>query len=259
MLPTLYISHGSPMMALTETPARRFLEQLGGMLARPRAILVVSAHWETQAPAVTAANRNRTIHDFSGFPPALFALTYDAPGDLELSRRVAAMLKAAGLPASLVPDRGLDHGAWVPLLLAWPAADIPVLQLSIQTSLGPRYHLALGAALRGLRADGILVIGSGSFTHDLSRFRARPDLDAPESEDVTEFAGWMDGKIIAGDFAALVDYRAQAPHAALEHPTEEHLLPLYVALGAAGEAPVAERLHSSTEFGIMRMDTYAFA
>jgi 4,5-DOPA dioxygenase extradiol len=258
MLPTLFISHGSPMTALMDSPARHFLETLGKSMTRPRAIVVASAHWETQRPAVTAPKRNTTIHDFSGFPPALFALEYNAPGDPELAGQIAARLTEIGLPASLAPARGLDHGAWVPLLLAYPEADIPVLQLSIQTPRGPRHHMVLGAALAFLREQNILVIGSGSFTHDLGRFRNRPELDAPEAPDVTEFATWMDEKILAGDFVALVDYRARAPHAGLEHPTEEHLLPLFVALGAAGEKPIPTRLHSSIEFGILRMDTYAF-
>jgi 4,5-DOPA dioxygenase extradiol len=258
MLPTLFISHGSPMTALMDSPAKKFLESLGRVLTRPRAIVVASAHWETAAPAVTSGETNTTIHDFYGFPPALFALAYNAPGDPMLARQIAARLAEFGLSASLDPTRGLDHGAWVPLLLAYPDADIPVVQLSLQTAAGPRHHLALGAALQSLRAQSILVIGSGSFTHDLSRFRTRPALDAPEAEDVSAFATWMDSKIVAGDFSALADYRARAPHATVEHPTEEHLLPLFVALGAAGEKPTAERLHSSVEFGILRMDTYAF-
>jgi 4,5-DOPA dioxygenase extradiol len=259
MIPSVFISHGSPMTAVVDSPARRFLEGLGGLLPRPKAVLVASAHWETAAPAVTAAARNSTIHDFFGFPPALFAIEYNAPGDPALAAQVASVLGRFGLPTALVPTRGLDHGAWVPLLLAYPEADIPVLQLAVQTQLGPRHHLAMGAALTALREDDVLVIGSGSFTHDLSRFRNRPDMDAPEAADVTAFATWMDEKITAGDFAALVDYRARAPFAMKEHPTEEHLLPLYVAIGAAGPTPKPARLHSSTEFGILRMDTYAFA
>jgi 4,5-DOPA dioxygenase extradiol len=259
MLPTLYISHGSPMTALMDSPARHFLESLGARYNRPRAILVASAHWETARPAVTAPKQNTTIHDFFGFPPALFALEYNAPGDPELAGTIAARLGEVGLPTALAHSRGLDHGAWVPLLLAYPAADIPTLQISLQTPLGPHHPLALGAALRFLRETDVLVIGSGSFTHDLSRFRDRPAVNAPEAPDVSAFAAWMDEKIIAADYAALTGYRTRAPHAALEHPTEEHLLPLYIAIGAAGEKPVATRLHSSTEFGILRMDTYEFS
>ncbi|HUA76601.1 MAG TPA: class III extradiol ring-cleavage dioxygenase [Acetobacteraceae bacterium] len=259
-MPTLYLSHGSPMTAISETKARHFLAGLGAMLPRPRAILVVSAHWETAAPMVNAVGRNETIHDFFGFPEALFAISYPAPGAPEIAEDVAARLKAAGFAAGIDRARGLDHGAWVPLCLAYPAADIPVLQLSVQTELGPRHHLMLGEALAGLRAEGILVLGSGSFTHDLRRFRVgRPGIDAPETEDVAEFSAWMDAHIRAHDVEGLVEYRRLAPHAADEHPTEEHLLPLYVALGAAGAAAGAKRLHSSVEYGFLRMDAYEFA
>ena len=260
MIPSLYISHGSPMTALMDSPARHFLEGLGALLPRPRAILVASAHWETPSPTLSAPAQNATIHDFYGFPPDLYTLRYNAPGAPALAGEIADMLGKAGLACRLDAERGLDHGAWVPLLLAYPEADIPVLQLSLQTERGPRHHLALGAALAPLRARDVLVIGSGSFTQDLRRFRhGRAELDAPETPDVTEFSDWMDAAIIGGDVRALVDYRRLAPHAADEHPTEEHLLPLYVALGAAGPEVVAKRLHRSVEFGFLRMDTYEFS
>jgi 4,5-DOPA dioxygenase extradiol len=258
-LPSLFISHGSPMTAIMETPARDFLAGLGALLARPRAILVASAHWETAAPELSAPPRNNTIHDFRGFPAALYALSYTPPGAPELAEQAAGLLAQAGFGCRIDTTRGLDHGAWVPLLLAYPEADIPVLQLSLQSDAGPRHHLALGAALAPLREAGVLILGSGSFTHDLRRFRpGSTALDAPETEDVTEFSDWMDAAIRAGDMKSLVDYRRLAPHAEDEHPTEEHLLPLYVALGAAGPKPEAQRLHRSVEFGFLRMDTYQF-
>jgi 4,5-DOPA dioxygenase extradiol len=259
MLPTLFISHGSPMTALMDSPARHFLAGLGALLPRPRAILVASAHWETVSPCVSAAGQNTTIHDFYGFPAELYALRYDAPGAPALAKEIATLLDAAGLACRIESGRGLDHGAWVPLILAYPEAEIPVLQLSVQTQAGTRHHLALGAALARLREEGVLIIGSGSFTHDLRRFRhGRANLDAPETPDVTAFSDWMDTEIKAGNIEALADYRRLAPYAVDEHPTEEHLLPLYVALGAAGPHPIATRLHSSVEFGFLRMDTYSF-
>ena len=258
MLPTIFVSHGSPMLALTDNPARHFLAGLGGLLEeRPKAILVASAHWETARPTVNAMAVNETIHDFHGFPPALYRLNYPAPGDPALAERVSDLLCAAGLASEIDHARGLDHGAWVPLLLAWPEHDIPVLQLSVQSHLGPAYHLLLGQALAALRADGVLVIGSGSFTHDLSRLRR----DAPgteESSDVTEFSAWMHAALIERRTGDLLNYRRLAPFAAMEHPTEEHLLPIYVALGAAGEGASVRRLHSSTNYAVLRMDAYAF-
>jgi 4,5-DOPA dioxygenase extradiol len=259
MLPTIFVSHGSPMTAIMDSPARHFLATLGGKLPRPRAILVASAHWDTDRPTLNAVSHNTTMHDFYGFPRALYDLQYAPPGAPELAARAAMLLQKAGFSAGLDETRGLDHGAWVPLLLAYPAADIPVLQLSVQSRRGAAHHLALGAALRPLRDEGVLIMGSGSFTHDLRRFRGGVALDAPETPDVTAFAHWMDEKILAADLASLADYRRLAPHAADEHPTEEHLVPLHVALGAAGPSCHAERLHSSVEFGFLRMDTYAFS
>lgn len=257
MLPSLFISHGSPMLALTETPARDFLTGLAATLPRPRAILVISAHWETASPTVNAVARNGTIHDFGGFPRALYEMTYPAPGDPALAERIARLLGDAGLKTDIDRTRGLDHGAWIPLLLAWPEADIPVLQVSVQPHLGAAHHLALGRALAPLRDEGVLIIGSGSFTHDLRRFRGQA-VDAPESPDVAAFSAWMDRTIAASDLDALTDYRARAPHARDEHPTEEHILPLFAAIGAAGDPVSARRLHNSTEHAILRMDAYAF-
>jgi len=257
MLPSLFLSHGSPMVALNDDPAHDFLVRLGGTLARPRAILVASAHWETPYPMVNAVAHNRTIHDFYGFPRALYDLRYDAPGDPALAEQVADLLGAAGLQAGLDLARGLDHGAWVPLLLAWPEADVPVLQVSVQPHLGPAHHFQLGQALAPLRAQGVLVIGSGSFTHDLSRFRGQP-ADAPEAPDVAAFSAWMDEALLAGRRCDLLTYRHKAPHAVAQHPTEEHLLPLFVAMGAAGPEAKAERLHASVDYGVLRMDAYAF-
>ncbi len=240
------------MTALTDSPARDFLRGLGALLPRPRAILMASAHWETADPCLSAPAANETIHDFYGFPKPLYALTYPAPPAPALAARAAALI------GGTVRARGLDHGAWVPLLLAWPEADIPVAQISVQTALGPAHHLALGAALAPLREEGVLIIGSGSFTHDLRRFRGGMDIAAPEMADVAAFSAWMDEKILAGDWTALDHYRARAPFAAEEHPTEEHLLPLYVAMGAGGAGAKIERLHSSVEFGFLRMDAYRF-
>jgi 4,5-DOPA dioxygenase extradiol len=254
MLPVLFLSHGSPMTAIMDSPARWFLEGLGAMLPRPEAILIASAHWEAEAPRISAPEVNETIHDFYGFPAPLYELSYAAPPAPALAVRAAGLLGGA-----VDTTRGLDHGAWMPLLLGWPKADIPVAQVSIQTSLGTKHHLDLGAALAPLREEGVLIIGSGSFTHDLRRFRRGADIAAPETADVTAFSDWMDEKILAGDLDALADYRRLAPYAAEEHPTEEHLLPLHVALGAAGGSAKIERLHSSVEFGFLRMDAYRFA
>lgn len=259
-LPSLFVSHGAPSLALYDSPARRFLQTLGAQLPeQPKAILVVSAHWETRIPAVTRVARNTTIHDFGGFEPELYAMRYPAPGSPPLADRVSDLLAAAGLPCEQDLARGLDHGAWVPLMLAFPHADIPVVQLSLQSSLGPAHHLALGKALAPLRAEGVLVIGSGSFTHDLSTWRQYRDaIAAPEPDWVADFATWLDTALSQGRTADLLGYRRLAPHAARNHQSEEHLLPLFVALGAGGEGGTPRHLHASTTHGVLRMDVYAF-
>lgn len=258
-LPTLFISHGSPMLALQDSPARRFLSELGKSLPRPRAILVASAHWETlKVPALSFAEHPETIHDFGGFPAELFAIQYPAPGAPQVAARAASLLEAAGLAVDRSADRGLDHGAWVPLRLMYPEADIPVAQISILRGAAPADHEKIGAALTALRDEGVLVIGSGSLTHNLSEIgRGAAQLAAPAW--VTDFGDWMNSMLEAGRRDALRDYRRLAPHAVRNHPTDEHLLPLFVAMGAAGTAAHARRLHTSIEYGVLAMDVYAFS
>lgn len=256
-LPTLFLSHGSPMLALQDSPARRFLQELGKTLPRPRAILAVSAHWETRAPAVSVADHPETIHDFGGFPRALFQIDYPAPGAPDAGRRTAQLLEEAGIAASVSARGGLDHGAWVPLRLMYPDADIPVTQLSIVHGAGPQEHARIGAALAALREAGVLVVGSGSLTHNLYEFRGQ-DIDAPVPHWVSEFEAWMKARIESGDATALLDYRRRAPYAAENHPSEEHLMPLYVAMAAAGPQAGAQLLHASFEHGVLAMDAYAF-
>ncbi len=186
-------------------------------------------------------------------------MTYPAPGSDGLARQVLEQLSSAGLAGGVDHQRGLDHGAWVPALIAWPQADIPVVQLSVQTDLGPAHHLALGAAIADLRAQGVLVIGSGSFTHDLSSLRlSGGQIDAAEPGWVTVFADWFHQALVEGRHDDLLHYRTCAPEAVHNHPTEEHILPLFAALGAAGSNAKATRIHQSTSYAILRMDAYRF-
>ena len=257
ILPSVFLSHGAPTLPLTNTPARAFLQELGDKLPGPKAILVISAHWGTAVPTVSAVEHNETIHDFGGFPRVLCELQYPAAGAPSVAARVSELLRASGLECKIDHRRGLDHGAWVPLLLMYPQVDIPVLQLSIQPHLGTRHHLAMGRALAPLRKEGVLIIGSGSMTHDLSEFRGHGPND-PAPNWVNSFANWIHASLTIGAIDDLLDYRHRAPFATKNHPTEEHLLPLYSALGAAGAQPRTERLHASSTYGILRMDVYAF-
>ncbi|WP_411339680.1 class III extradiol ring-cleavage dioxygenase [Sphingopyxis sp. J-6] len=262
-LPSLFVSHGSPMMALEPSPARTFLAGLGDRLPRPRAILMVSAHhdaaWQGGRATVTASPAPPTIHDFGGFPDELFAMRYPAPGDPALAARIAELLAGHGLAVTADPDRGLDHGAWVPLSLIYPQADIPVVQLSIHSNASPEWHYALGQALTPLRDDGILIVGSGSMTHNLrALFAARLPIDAPAPAWVGDFTDWVADRMAAGVVDDILHAVERAPHGRDNHPTPDHILPLFVAMGAGGESFAAERLHASVTYGLLAMDVYAF-
>lgn len=244
------------MLALEEEPTTRFLRALSTRLPRPDAIIVASAHWETAAPSVTGAGHPQTIHDFSGFPEALYQLRYPAPGSAKLAARVGELLSKAGFTPAIDPSRGFDHGVWEPLLVMYPDATIPVLELSIQPAQDARWHYRIGEALAPLRKENILIIGSGNLTHNLREaFRGQ---HAATPAWVGEFANWIAAKIEAGDIVSLLDWQHLAPHARQNHPTPEHFLPFFVALGAAGGASKAERLNQEVAMGVLAMDVYAF-
>lgn len=251
-MPTIFVSHGAPTLILEDVPARAFLASLGGLLPRPRAIVAVSAHWDTDVPAVSLARQPETIHDFYGFPEGLYRLHYAAAGAPELAARVARLTGAAH-----DAHRGLDHGAWVPAMLGWPEADIPIFQLSIQPGQSPAHHIALGRKLAELRAEDILVMGSGSATHNLRALVRGGAVSEPEPW-AQEFDDWLAEAVEKGDEAALTDYRVQAPNAVDAHPTDEHFLPLHVAYGAAGEGARGRALHRSFTLGNLSMASYAF-
>ena len=263
-LPTLFISHGSPMHALQAGRAGSAWAALGRDLPRPTAVLIASAHWETDRPRLTAAARPETIHDFGGFPPALYELRYAAPGAPDVARRAIELLLAAGLAAEGDSRRGLDHGAWVPLRHMYPQADVPVVQVSLQPQLGAAHHLRLGGALAPLRDDGVLIVGSGHLTHNLrewAAFARRHGMQPTDTEAdpyVREFGRWVDDALRRDDRDGLARWLEQAPHARRAHPTDEHFLPLPFAFGAAGPAPRVERLDLGVDSGVLAMDAYVF-
>ncbi len=255
-MPTLFVSHGAPTLLIEDGPTQAFFAGLGESWPRPRAILCISAHWDSPAPRITGSARPSTIHDFYGFPDALYQLRYPAFGDPGLAERIARELSAAGFEATVDANRGLDHGAWVPLRFLYPRADIPVLQLSLQSRLPPSHHLAVGRALQALRDEGVLVMGSGGATHDLSGFRAHA-VDAPALDYAMAFDSWLRQAVTEGHTDALLDYAQQAPQAARNHPTPEHFLPLFAPLGAAG-AGRGRQLHAGFTYGALSMAAYAW-
>ena len=255
MFPSLYISHGSPMLALEPGASGPALARLAAELPKPKAIVIVSAHWESNELLVSGNPRPDTWHDFGGFPKALFEVEYPAPGDPQLAAEVVELLKASNLPARIDSNRPFDHGVWVPLSLMYPQADIPIVQVSLPTRGDPALQAHVGQALSSLRQHGVLLIGSGSITHNLREldWHAGPESVEPWAQ---AFRDWMVEKLAANDEAALNDYRQRAPNAVRNHPSDEHLLPLYYARGAGGQFSV---VHQGFTLGALGMDIYRFA
>lgn len=255
--PALFLSHGSPGIALMPgDPTPRFLGHLARSLSVPDAVVVFSAHWRSEHPLISAADPQPTIHDFRGFDPRLYAMTYEPPGHPDLAREIAVRLSMVDKNILLDSHRGLDHGAWIPLMLMYPEATIPVVQVSIQPGMSPAYHYDLGAALSSLKQNNILIIGSGGITHNLHE-ALFDDYDAMPPQWVSDFSEWMKKRLEAGDKEAVLDYRESGPSARANHPTEEHILPLFVAMGAGGGGK-GRRLHTGAMYATVMTDAYEF-
>lgn len=254
-LPTLFISHGAPTFALEPGVAGGGLAALGRSLPRPRAVLVVSPHWMTRQPQVGLSLRPETIHDFGGFDRALYQLRYPAEGAHLVALRALELLQQAGLPATGDADRGLDHGAWVPLLHLYPQADVPVFQVSLPLAFDADNAWDYGRALAPLAEEGVLIVGSGSLTHNLYEVRfGDPQADAYAAE----FAAWVREAVRAGDADRLRRTLEIAPHARRAHPTTEHFLPLLVAAGAAPQLEPVTVIEGGVLHGVLSMDSFVF-
>ena len=254
-IPSVFVSHGSPAMLLGESPVGAFLEGFGDALPPVRAVLCVSAHWETMVPTLATTPNPETIHDFHGFPDALYRVRYPAPGAPQIAARACRLIHDAGLECAVSETRGLDHGAWASLKLMYASTHVPVSQCSIQHERGPAGAYALGRALAPLRAEGVLVLASGGAVHNLRFFRPGAD-DVPDW--ARRFDDWLRQMLEAGDVDALLDYRARAPDAQAAHPRDEHLLPLFAALGAGGAGAKARALHRGFMDGALGMAAFAF-
>ena len=253
--PVFFISHGAPTFALEPGQLGANLRAMGHQLAGVKAVLVVSPHWQTRELQVLTTPVPETVHDFGGFPAALYALQYPAPGQPELALDALQLLTQAGWPVTAEAHRGLDHGAWVPLFHLLPQANVPVFQVSMPHQLDTAGALALGRALAPLRDRGVLIVGSGSLTHNLYELQ-RPA--APVVDYAVEFAHWIRQAVRRADVASLVDYRRLAPHAERAHPTQEHFLPLLVALGASHEAEAAQVIAGDITYGVLSMESYVW-
>ncbi|KAG2251586.1 hypothetical protein Bca4012_099066 [Brassica carinata] len=246
---TFFLSHGTPRLSIDDSlEARDFFKSWSHKVFqhKPKSILVISAHWDTEFPSVNTVLRNTTIHDFNGFPEPMYKLKYEAPGAIELGKRVKELLMV-GLGMKRVDEdtnRGLDHGAWIPLMLMYPEADIPVCQLSVQSSQNGSYHYNMGKSLAPLKAEGVLIIGSGSATHNLSKRGYNVFTDSSVSW-ALEFDLWLRDSLLQGRYGDVNDWDEKAPNPRMAHPWPEHLYPLHVAMGAAGDDAKAEQIHTS--------------
>lgn len=255
--PVLFVSHGAPTVALETNGYTRALAALGSRLVAPRAILVVSAHWEWPGPArVNAVARPSIIHDFSGFPPEMYALRYDAPGAPDVAEEAVDLLTSAGIHAVVETARGWDHGVWVPLRLMYPGADVPVVEISLPIPRSPDRLLRMGRCLAPLRDQGVLLVGSGGVVHNLRRLRWEDD-DAPPAAWAAEFDTWVAERVESRAFDEILRYRDRAPNAEEAVPTTEHFDPLFFVLGAAREGDRATWIHASFRFGTLSMRTLA--
>ena len=253
--PSLFVSHGAPTFALDPGLLGPKLAQLGEQLPDLAAVAVVSAHWQTDGVRVMRTAAPATLHDFGGFPKALYQLRYTAPGAPLVASETAALLKAAGIEASFDDRRGFDHGAGVPRLYLLPKAQVPVFQISMPFDLDAKGAVRLGRALAPLRQRGVMVMGSGSLTHNLGEIGLS---DAQSTKYAAEFTAWIRAHVQRKDLQAMENYRRRAPHAERAHPTQEHFLPLLVALGAASDADAVKVLEGGMTYGVLSMESYVF-
>jgi 4,5-DOPA dioxygenase extradiol len=252
-LPVLFISHGAPTFALEPGIAGALLQDAGRKLPAIKAVLIVSPHWMTSGLQVMATAQPRTIYDFGGFDPRLNRMVYPSPGHPALAAATAQILESHGLHVQLDTQRGYDHGAWVPMLHLLPNAEVPMFQLSMPHTLTARGAFDLGRMLQPLSDQGVLIVGSGSITHNMYEFSMNGQGDAAYAQ---EFVHWVRDKVVHGDTQALVGTAAQAPHAKRAHPSDEHYLPFLVALGAARQEAKVDVMEGGFTYGVIGMESY---
>jgi 4,5-DOPA dioxygenase extradiol len=246
------------MFALHPGPAGAAMSELVASIPTPRAIVVISPHWETALPTVGTATHLGTIHDFGGFDPRLFEIQYSATGSLEAAHQVVSRLRAAGLLVATDAQRGLDHGAWVPLRQMFPNADVPVVPLSLQHQGGPKHAYRVGQALAPLTQQGLLILASGNITHNLRDWQIVSMTGQPTPDYVLQFADWVHAQMTVRQIDALLDYRRTQSAGTRAHPRDEHLLPLFTALGAAGASAQPQAFYRGIYDHVIAMDGYAF-
>lgn len=260
-LPTYFISHGGGPWPWLDGPFRRQFDRLEASLAdiarevgKPRAVLMISGHWEADRPTVQSGESPGMVYDYSGFPPHTYSIRYGAPGSPAVAQRVKELLEAAGIPAALDSQRGYDHGTFAPLQAMYPDADVPVVQLSLKHGYDPAEHLAIGRALAPLRDEGVLIVGSGLSWHNLRMFG--PAAKAPSKA----FDAWLDQALSLPppERSRRLQAWTAAPAARLAHPEEDHFVPLMVAVGAAEDERAARVYHEDDFMGGVTASSYRF-
>lgn len=257
---TLFLSHGAPSIMSDDSPARRFFIGLPKSISRPSAIIVISAHWETEVVQISGSSQPKTIHDFSGFSQALYEANYPVPGSPEVAKKIQVALAQSGITSKINIEHGFDHGVWIPLSLMYPNADIPTVQISLCKTKDPEQHWQIGRALKHLMRDNVLIIGSGGLTHNLSEAAEtmRGKLDIPTPNYATQFATWVDNTVCRDDMQSLKNWYTTAPGASRAHPTLDHFLPFLIARAAAGDNCQAKCIHRSFMYSCLSMNSYRF-
>lgn len=255
-LPTVFVSHGPPSLVMEDIPARTFLKDLGKRYCDVETVLCISAHWQSNKPTVNAVKEHETIHDFYGFQPELYNIKYTANGEPELAEKTRDLINKASIKCEIDYHRGLDHGAWVPLKLMFPEADVPVFQLSIQTNLNPSDHYELGKAIKSLRKEGVLILGSGGAVHPLGYAPLRPG--ARTDQWALDFDKWLGETVVNGNVMDLINYREISPFPERAHPYPDHFMPLLTTIGAAGPGAKGKIIHNSWYWGDLGMAAYEF-
>ncbi len=251
----IFISHGAPTISLSNSEAANFLKEYGKTISKPKAVLIISAHNDTKSLKVSANNNNEIIYDYFGFPKEFYEIKYNSFGSIDIAQDISDLFNDNGILCELSENQALDHGAWIPLCLMFPQPDFPIIALSIQSSLSTGHHYEIGRILKSLSQDNILIIASGSFTHNLRELDINDQSEPVWSK---SFSDWFDKTLQENRVCDLLAYRRNAPFAEIAHPTEEHLLPLFVALGAKSDDTKIQKLHDSVEYGSLRMNAYTF-
>ncbi|MED4784413.1 class III extradiol ring-cleavage dioxygenase [Brevibacillus choshinensis] len=259
MLPSFFVAHGAPLLAIEDNEYTQFLNTLGRTLPKPKAIVLFSAHWESSVQRVSDVDEYKTIYDFGGFPEALYRIEYPARGNQAITKEIEDLFTKQGIPFAVETERGLDHGAWVVLRMLYPHVDIPVISMSVNPKLTPKEQYQIGRSLSGLREKDVLIIGSGGTVHNLRALKWGAE-DGEIDPWALSFDEWLESRLRNWDLESLFTYESVAPNANLAVPPHgnEHFVPLFYAMGAADNEQTAKLLHRNYRYGNLSHSVWQF-